>query len=54
MHFCANDGMWFCSRCGVFMGLMDSQARCPRCYEKLIGGAEANGPAVNSVALSGK
>ena len=43
MHFCANDGMWFCTRCGVFMGLADSDPRCPRCYEKLIQRRVASG-----------
>lgn len=36
MRFCANDGMWFCPRCTVHLGLADPAARCPRCYSILV------------------
>ena len=35
MRFCANDGMWFCPRCTVHLGLADPAPRCPRCYATL-------------------
>ena len=35
MYFCSNDGMPFCSKCCLRLGLADPTPRCPRCYKQL-------------------